>query len=297
LEDHFPATLPSSEASGIAYTLYDGAGNIKATSSTGKWLKTGRGILDLSDDTILTNVRDLFHPGDYILLVLSGLQYQVSGFVYDTTHLLYLNDYGGAGMSGISIEGYTRLINDGRGYFQYQGLKLQTTTDYESSLGILNGANAPGDPNLILEDNRFKENFLMLIGSDYYAISEWDATTITLNGPYQSWKTLAAGGTSTAFSIMKYVKQAAEITDRPYLPHPVPGHYFGKIQATGETWETDKLDRGDHEVIELTIEEAPSMPYMAHILNTRKNGEEMADDQSQKESVSYTIEWAQQGEK
>lgn len=275
LEDHVPSTLPSSEDHPISYTLYNGAGEIKATSSTGEWRKTGRGILDLSDDTVLSGVRDMFHVGDYVLVTSTGSQYQVSGFVYDTTHLLYLASYDGAGTAGINVEIYTRIINGGRGYFQYKGIKLRTVTDYENSLGILNGENAPGDPNLILENDLFKENFLILIGSDYYAVSEWDATTITLNGPYQSWKTLTAGGTTVSFSILKHTKKEADIAERPYLPHPVPGHYFGKMEATGEIWESDKLDRSAHEVIEVSIEEAPSMPYMAHVLNTKKDGGEI----------------------
>ena len=292
LEDTTPGTLPVAEATGLTYTLYNGSDVIKTTSSTGSWEKTGRGILDLSNDATLTDVRDAFRLGDYIKVV--AAQYQVSGYVYDETHYLYLDNYTAAAVSGIAITGYRRLINGARGYFQYEGMKLQTTINYESTLGINNGANPPAE---ILEDNSFKENYLILIGSDYYAVSEWDGTTITLNGPYRSWKTLGAGGTSTAFSILKYTKQAVDIDARPNMPSSPPGHYFGVIEATGDTWESDKLDRGDNEVIELTIEEAPATSFLAFTLNNKKDGSKVDESQGQKESVSYTIEWADQGEK
>lgn len=290
LEDTL-ATLPISEITNISYTLYDGSNVIKATSSTGQWLKTGHGILDISSDATLTDVRDVFKIGDYVKLP-SGNQYQISGYVFDETHLVYLSSYTGAALSGIAITCYRRLLDGLRGYFQYTGLKLQTTADYESSLGILNGANAPIDPDQILENNSFKENYLILIGTDYYSVAQWDGTTITLNGPPHNWKTLSAGGTLSAFSILHYEKQATDIAARPDLTHPIDGYYFGELEATSQTWESDKLDRGDNETINISIEQAPTVPLLAHLLNSNKSGNQAVDVQGQEENVSYTIEWA-----
>jgi hypothetical protein len=204
-----------------------------------------------------------------------------------------MENYTSGGATGVNVTGYRRVIDGGRGYFQYKGATLDTGSDYESSLGILNGANAPGDPNQILENNLFKENFLVLIDSTYYAISEWDANTITLQGITPTWKTT---GTSVSFSILKYEKQEADIDERPHLPHPMPGHYFGKLEATGDTWESDKLDRSDNEVIEITIEQDGGVPFMAAALNANKSGNELNDPVKQEENVTYTIEWFDEGD-
>lgn len=292
LEDTIPSTLPVIEDDNISYTLYNGSGIVQATSITGSWVKTGRGILNLINDGTMNDVRNVFKIGDYIKILTS--QYQVSGYVYNKTHLLYLDNYNATAMSGISVIGYRRLITGARGYFQYIGMNLQTTINYEQTLSINNGANPPAE---MLENNSFKENYLILIGSDYYAVSEWDETTITLNGPYRSWKTLSAGGTpSTAFSILQYEKQSVNIDERPYMPSKPPGHYFGKIEATEENWESDKLDRGDNEVIEIAIQNAPSTSFLALTLNQKKKGDELQELQGMEESISYKIEFAKPGE-
>jgi len=297
LEDSTPGTLPTSVQTGMPYTLYDGDDNIKATSSAGAWEKTGRGVVDLTGDSTMTDVRDVFRTGsgtgrDYIDV--GGTQYAVSGYVYDETHYLYLANYDVAAVGGTTITGYRRLVDGARGYFNYRGLKLKTgTTDFESDLEINNGANPPAE---MLENDSFKENFLILIDSEYYAVSEWDAETITLSGPYRSWKTLTpGGGTSVTYSILQYEKVEADIDERPHLLVPVPGHYFGKIEATNTIWEQDKLDRSDNEVIEISIEEAPATPLMAHMLNNKGSGVE--ESQGQEEAISYAIEWAPEGEK
>jgi hypothetical protein len=61
---------------------------------------------------------------------------------------------------------------------------------------MLNGSNPPTtDENHITDNSLWKENFLVLIGSDYYKIDEIDGDEMVLSGKQQDWHTWNAGGT------------------------------------------------------------------------------------------------------
>lgn len=92
----------------------------------------------------------------------------------------------------------------------HKGFKIQIVGDLESSLGIVNGAN-----NLVstpLENDYFKENYLIEIDGDLYFIQEINGnnpsgnTTITLEGSDRYWKTLSSGGTSESYTIYRHTK-------------------------------------------------------------------------------------------
>ena len=77
-------------------------------------------------------------------------------------------------------------------------MKIVTPSNHEAGLGIVNGSNPPAT---VVDDNLFKENFLVLIGSNYYKVTGIDGTTINVDGPEESWK--VSGGTSVTYSILK----------------------------------------------------------------------------------------------
>jgi hypothetical protein len=143
-------------------------------------------------------------------------------------------------------------------------------------LGIVDGANPPA---VVVDDDLFMENFLVLIGTDYYAISQIDGTTITLNGPMQNWGLLTSGGTAVQFMILKYTKEAFSVPERE--EPPMSGYDFRSI------------DRRGTEIINLTVDTGVPFiesPLMLSVLN-KKDKDAIIDTISQTENVSLKIDW------
>jgi P2-related tail formation protein len=276
-------SLPSINTVGITYDLLDDVGNTIETSSAGELYVTNRGRVDydglIGPGGALEDVQNFMEAGDYLLL--GGVQYLINGFVPGENLEFYISDYTDGDMGGVSTKVYKRLGDNLVGNFAYRGLTLETAIDYESSLGILNGVNAPTDPDDILEDNRFKENFLIQINPAtegiYYTMEEIDGTTITLGGLHVDWTTLLNGGTAVTFNIFKFVKIPISIPERsePYWP----GNDF------------DFIDRRGNVIIENIEETSMPMSLTASALNKAKD-DEVLETIGQKEVISFTIETA-----
>jgi len=160
------------------------------------------------------------------------------------------------------------LVNEGTGLFDYYGLKLLTTVDYETTLPILNGANAPIDPNLITDASSFKENYLVRLtqGNIFYAISEIDGTTIALAGLDQNWKTLGAGGTIVSFQIVHFPFKTVEIDFTSFR----------------------KIDRSGTDLITTTTETATPLAMAA----LQQPAGAFIESTGQTEGITFEIEWS-----
>ncbi len=271
--------LPTIDTTSIAYIVRNGTGTIISSGSAGRWTKTDRGIVDFSSEPILDDVRNLFSIEQYILY--SGNQYEIVGFVPNDLDRLYIDGYTLGDATGITIHVYQRLIDNQIGYLQYKDVMLQTVYNYENTLGILNGVNAPVDPNLILDSDLWKENFLIVVqnppDNDYYAIAEINGTTITLSGIHKNWGTLAAGGTTVNINIYQYVKQALTIPERNYPP--MPEHTFTMVDHRG------------NEVVDMDVETAPVpfLPFLPLVMALPEN--EIHEPIAQNEAISFSIEY------
>ncbi len=287
-------TLPTSNTSSITYILKDDSGNTINSGSTGILTVSRRGRVELDstilirgDNITLSDVRDLMdsyhNNGENHYVLYDSNQYEFFGFIDGSTRNFYIKNYTDGDVVGTNIVIYQRLLNSQTGYFNYKGLKLTCLSDMEVFLGVQNGANADtlfadldshGDPyTLQLENNHFKENFLVLIGSDYYAISEIDGNDIWLVGPEQNWYLT---GTSVNFDIYRYDKASGEIPSRDYPP--MHGFSF------------DFLDRRGSEIIEMTIDTAPSMLMLSSAFNaSEENQDQIVDSIKQTESINFTV--------
>lgn len=269
------ATLPTSSTTGISYVLKNDSGTTITSSSTGDLTVKRRGRIDLVDESSLDDIRNITKIGDYLLL--SSTQYKISGFVDGDDHEFYIDNYTSGDASGATINIYRRMVDSEIGYLDYKGLMLTAAADHEAGLGINNGANPPGSEDDILEDDSFKENFLVLIDSEYFAISQIDGTTITLNGPDNDWETSAGGGTSVTYSILKYSKEAFSVAVRDYPP--TPAHDF-----TG-------IDRRGQDIITADTETAVSMLSIFNLQESGGGGiDQFVSPVSQQEQVSFKIE-------
>lgn len=201
-------TLPTTaNTPGISYTLQDDASEEKATSITGVLATDRRGRVDPNDGGIV-DIHDFVHVLDYMLY--TGTEYKVSKIETSTGHF-YIDGYTGGDAVGVTIQIRRRLVDNAIGYFGYAGLKLLTSFNHESELGMLNGKNPPyTDPNDITDNSMWKENFMFFIGGEYYKIADIDGNDVTLEGLPQDWGTLNAGGTLVNYNILRFIEDTVE---------------------------------------------------------------------------------------
>lgn len=266
--------LPTSNQEDISYSLLNDNDQVIATSVSGSLKVARRGRVDISAS--LDDASGLIKIGNYFLY--DGNQYKVIGFSDLVQTDFFIEDYDDGDASGVASMVLHRLIDGQVGQFYYKGLSLSTSSNLEIDLGIQNGANPPINenppseqetpPDAQLENNTFKENFLILIDSDYYAISNIDGSSITLSGPHNDW-TLA--GTSVSYSVLKFTKLSIEIPERTRHP-ALPGHYF------------DFIDRRGSDV----IESETGLTMTA--LNAAK-GNQIEDVVTASENISFEIEY------
>jgi hypothetical protein len=261
-------TLPTTVTSGINFELLDDTGVTRGSAIDGNLSVERFGRVDLNDNAIL-DIREFVRVNDKFIY--NNFEYRVSGL---DEQKFIIEDYVDGDVSGATVEIRRRLVENEIGFFGYAGLKLQTVVDYETSLGILNGENGTENEDEITDNSKFKENFLVKIGDDYYKIVAINATDITLDGPSNDWMTLGAGGTLVNFSIHHFVES------------PVATSFllFDNIDRRGRDTvvrETFSTVTQDTEVVAFATGEAEPVP--------RPNG--FFDKVEQNEKVSYTIEY------
>jgi hypothetical protein len=267
--------LPSMNISSVNYILLDGNGNSILTSITGSLFVQQRGRVVVIDPNF-TNIDGYLLLGYWVLY--AGQQYEMIGYVPNQPMQFYIGGYSGGNVGGVSINVYQRLLDNEVGNLGYGGLQLTTSTNYELVLDIQNGDNPPAQP---LENNSFKENFLVQIGSDYYAISEINGQVMTLSGPLQSW---TLGGTPVSFSIIRYIKVPATISNSVTDP------YFD--DENNQTF--TQVDRRGYEFITNDLNTAViGNAFWMTMLNMPKkpDGNEMEEMVEQKEGISFKIEY------
>jgi hypothetical protein len=302
------STLPTINTTGITYTIYSGLTTI-ATGTAGRWTKTSRGIVDFSSEGSLDDVRHLFSRGQYVLY--GGTQYEIVDFVPNDVDRLYIGGYTSGDVTTATIHVYQRLLDNQMGYLQYKDMMLRTTANYESAtppgFGILNGANAPVDPDLILDSDLWKESFLVVIqnppDNDYYAIAQIDGNTITLSGVHKDWGTwdgITKFGTAVNINIYQYTKESFTIPERDYPPMdaqtfpsgntpPLPLPYWsgGVLVPPVVAIPPGGVDHGGNDAIGITAETAtPFLPLLAAM-----PGNEISEPIGQNESISFSIEY------
>jgi hypothetical protein len=299
---------PGGSVNPLGYEIWTPANVAVYTSSTGVLTKKIVGNLALGSGTIVihgtsgpagsvANIANAVQPGDQV--VLGGSEYPIVGFVPGSPRNVYIGNYTAGNASGVSVVIYRRLVAGGTGLFAYEGLEIVTPTNHETGLGITNGQNPP----VAQPEGRLKEDFLVVLGSEYYAISNINGTLITLNGPKRDW-TLA--GTSLAYSIVRFDRLGVTVPERARTPEP--GFHIKVTNAAGQQVDAEipgrtfppepghsftSLDRSGGDVIEIAQQTAPAV--MARAMNAAKNNE-VVETAGQEESISFTIERKEGGQ-
>jgi hypothetical protein len=253
---------------------------------------TRRGLVDLGSPTI-DDIRKLSKIGDYVLY--NENQYKLKSFINEENYKFFIENYNEGDVGGVDIIIYRRIVENCVGQLDYSGLELITSGNYESDLLIQNGTNSNG---LLTKESRLKENFLILINSDYYSILDIDSNKITLDGPNNDWTTL---GTSVDFVIYRFINQPLSI---PFSNAPrVPDHSFDQVVRSNNeviVKETSETSIPYLRNIELPIQKETDMKHSSRlanrILNSINSGNEVTDSSSQQESINFNIEYKKEEE-
>lgn len=272
----YDGTLPSTSVTGKAYTIYNGL-TVVATGSSGYLNVTNRARITVLNPAVLP-IGNIIKTNLYYQ-VIGGTEYPVIGLVPGTTDQFYISEYAGLDQGGINLILRRFLTSNLIGYMSYRGLNLLVSgVDYETSLGIQNGANNITAGPVAILNNGFKENFIVKVDDDYYWMSDINgnspagSTTMTLSGLSQYWRTLANGGTSVTVSIYKFDILGATIMGQQ---GDQPPHTFETLDRSGGPVITGTDSTTDTVVASLAI----------------KPEDNMVEDIRQKEGVSFTIQY------
>ncbi len=254
-------SLPTSDTSDLVFELLDDTDSPIGESETGELTVLKQASVDLNASGLTEdNLSQFMRLGDFVHY--DGDEYEIVGF--DGVDLL-IGDYDSGDATGVDIEVRRLLASERYGYFGYRGLRLETNTDLESSLDIVNGSNPPsGD---FQDNSNFKQNYLISIDDEFFRIEEIDGTHLVLGGPEQSWTTLAAGGEAVSFDVIHLEKTGVEVG----------------------FWAFDHIDRDGQDAVERRIESTVDDNVAVTILSSP--GSSVLENVNQEESVSFEIEY------
>lgn len=290
-------SLPNSNASGVVYSIKDNGDpiilNNNNTSSNNGFLKvTNRGRVKALSPTSLP-VFKLFSKRRPCYQKINSIEYLVTFTVDNTNDQYYLDGYNGGDVAGLTVYLREKLVKEQIGYLSFKGINLTLAGNLENILGIQNGDNyLGGDP---LENNLFKENFIIFIDNVMYWMAEINGnsppgnTTINLSGPGQYWKTLTFGGTPVNVEIYRYDKLGATIDGQNF---DLPQHTFQTIDRNGMPviTITELYSNNNISVINLSTNETAEAKDFS-----KKDG--ITDYVGQKEEITFQVDYKNGDEK
>jgi len=282
-------SLPSSSVSDSPYSIKKNGVPIvlsnNSTFSNASIKVQNRGRVEVLSSNCLP-VSSLFAKRRPCYQKINSNEYLVSSVVDGANDQYYIDGYSNGDVAGLTVNMREKLVKDQIGYLSFKGTKLRLSGDLESSLGIQNGDNyVGGDP---LDNNLFKENFIIFIDNVMYWINEINGnypagdTTISLSGPGQYWRTLVFGGTSVNVEIYKYDKLGATIEGQNF---DMPEHTFEKIDRNGMPVIdiTELYNNNNISVINLANNEIETKNV--------SEGDGITDFVGQKEEVTFKIDY------
>jgi len=273
-------TLPSNNASNVTYSLINNVTTI-VTSAAGKFDVTKRGRVTALSSSVLPIYNAIRLDNAFQKINLE--EYPILEFVDGTTDQYYIGKYydnmgnNRGDINNTNLRVNQKVAEKKVGYLHYRGLKLQMAGNLESSLGIQNGANSLVVVDQGIENNEFRENFIVVIDSDSYFMDQIDGdnpsgyTTFTLSGNPYWWKTLNLGGTSVSVTIYKYTKNGATVAGQQFN---LPSHTFRTLDRAGRPV-IDRVDQ-DGTVTGLSLPE----------------GSQINEFVEQTEGITFSIEYA-----
>lgn len=261
--------------SDVTYSLMNGM-TVVLSSDNGKLTTINTGIVTVLNSSMLP-IQNIIKSNDKFFFKYNSTEYLINKFVLGSDDQFYIFNYSHGDVNGVNLNIIQKIISKAIGYLSHNGLKLKISGNLESTLGIQNGTNSLVVADEGVENNGFKENFIIRINSENYFISEIDGTnpfgytTINLSGNGHYWKTLNSGGTNVVADIYQYEKLGATIQGQQF---DLPAHTFPVLDRSGH----DVISRVDQDD-EITTLSVPD------------NDSQVNDYVYQTESIGYTIQY------
>lgn len=233
------ASFPAA-ATGLTYTLKTPSLVSVFSGTTGEVEVQSRGRVESSLYAPEIGVRSTD------VVEYSSTQYVISEVIGND---LYILGYSGGDVVGSANITVFRPLASGTGFLDYEGM-------------VLNGTVPVVD--YTLENNEFLANYAILIGSDYYQISDITGSDMTLVGTSLPW---LLGGQPVGYSIVQYDKTSPIVTQN--------GVSFSR------------LDRRGNDEIVITTETASPMWATSYA----SNPDDQNDDVMVSEEIQISIEY------
>lgn len=247
-----------SSASSLSYRL-NSPSAIIFSNNTGQLTLTLRGRVETQ---LIAESYDV-SVQDYVLY--SGTQYKIIDIGVPTSiDKFYITGWSGGNVVGTANIEILRRVADTVGFLDYRGMILTTTTNYETTLAVTDASNESPPT---LDDNNFIENYVVLIDTTYYQVSDMDNNDIYLTGPPIAWG--VAGTTGVSYTIV----------------------HFDKLPFTNQdgTFYTSIDRRGEGSLIETS--EPMSMGFRVNLLNKINDGKKMDETISTSEELWCEVEY------
>lgn len=266
--------LPTSNTNSVSYTILNDLNEVILTGTTGKIKVVNRGRVDFSgaflsesgSNTLedISSLMDSYHNnGKNHYFSFNGTKYEFDSFVNNSNTQFYIKGWSSADFSGsATVQLLEKIVSNDKGYFQYNGIEITSVTNLETALGIQNGSN-PVTPMLDIDDS-FKENYLVLMNSNYYVITGINGGVLTLAGPEID---LGISGTTLNVRIYRYSKNNISIESRDYPP--MHGAEF------------ESIDRNGYEIITGFKPEIFSLAL--------NNNDQIVENVNQNQNINFTI--------
>ena len=251
------SSLPTTNVTGLSYTLLTDTDTTAASETTGELQCERRAYVDMN--ATFVDVDSFIRLGDYVNY--GGSNYEIVGIDGDN---LWISGWTSGDVAGVSVAIHRVLLENAIGYFGYRGLSMTTFADHEAEFSIVNGSNPPA---IVTDDSHFKENYMFKIGEQYFQIAEWNGNKVKLVGREQNWTTQSAGGTVTAYSLI----------------------HFPKKQVNVQFTVFSHLDRDGHDVVIREIEDKVDQNVaIVALASGDSNG--VQENVSQEEGITFHIE-------
>lgn len=202
-----PALTQGIYINDIQYELLNGTNDSIYTSVDGSLFCYNNGLVTVNDGNF-GNAKERLKVGDWFFYGPTSEQYQITEFgcIENTFRICSWNDGNVTGQSGKILN---RIVEDTVGNLSYNGMIIEKP----ASLPAIEDPNNPS----AVENNQFKENFILIINDNLYKIedtyTEMSQDYLVLGGLRMDLTTQLAGGTSLSVECIQLKKTQQTIND------------------------------------------------------------------------------------
>ena len=225
-DNTLPPLTQSLNINNINYELLNSNNDSIYTSFDGNLFCFNNGIVTVNDVNF-GNAKERLKIGNYFHYSLLNEQYQIIEYGFEE-NVFVVCSWNNGNVTGQSGKVLNRIVPDTTGNLSYKGMVIEKPT---SMLEIEN-------PNSVdaVENNQFKENFILVIDDNLYKIEDYYSEGVTdyliLGGLKLDLTTQLAGGTSLSVNSIQLTKNEYSFQNNKYkkvLNESFQANYTNKI--------------------------------------------------------------------